>query len=240
MSAGTDAFGDIANLATALGVLDNGQISTDFFVDPAAAIGGTLRDATRRAALLQFLDDVLGDSAPQVQESGATWTPVFQLSGDVHLYLVTAQVAAGVTVGFGVRGATSGTPGAEGRLSVPLALIPPSGPTVFLPGSGSADAVAVLAAQVDVGSASLQSVALTAAIPIGPHAAGDLSVSVTGLRVPGSDTPLDLSLGTGTPAGPELLHVVATLAEAELQAVATEIGQQAGALLGLAGWRPIR
>ena len=238
MSAGTDAFGDIANLATALGVLDNGQISTDFFVDPAAAIGGTLRDATRRAALLQFLDDILGDSAPQVQESGATWTPVFQLSGDVHLYLVTAQVAAGVTVGFGVRGATSGTPGAEGRLSVPLALIPPSGPAVFLPGSGSADAVAVLAAQVDVGSASLQSVALTAAIPIGPHAAGDLSVSVTGLRVPGSDTPLDLSLGSGTPAGPELLHVVATLAEAELQAVATEIGQQAGALLGLAGLAP--
>ena len=127
MSAGTDVFGDIANLATALGVLDNGQISTDFFVDPAAAIGGTLRDATRRAALLQFLDDILGDSAPQVQESGATWTPVFQLSDNVHLYLVTAQVAAGVTVGFGVRGATSGTPGAEGRLSVPLALIPPSG-----------------------------------------------------------------------------------------------------------------
>jgi hypothetical protein len=238
MSAGTDAFGDIAELATALGVLDNGQISTDFFVDPAAAIGATLRDATRRAALLQFLDDVLGDSAPQVQEAGATWTPVFQLSGDVHLYLVTAQVAAGVTVGVGVRGATSGTPGAEGRLSVPLALIPPSGPAVFLPGSGSADAVAQLAAQVDVGSASLQSVALTAAIPIGSHAAGDLSISVTGLRVPGSDTPLDLSLGTGSPIGPELLHVVATLAEAELQAVATEIGPQAAALLGLAGLAP--
>lgn len=238
MSAGTDAFGDIAELATALGVLDNGQISTDFFADPAAAIGGTLRDATRRAALLRFLDDVLGDSAPQVQEPGATWTPVFQLSDDVHLYLVTAQVAAGVTVGVGVRGAASGTPGAEGRLSVPLALIPPSGPAVFLPGSASADAVAVLAAQVDVGSASLQSVALTAAIPIGSHAAGDLSVSVTGLRVPGSDTPLDLSLGSGTPVGPELLHVVATLAEAELQAAAADIGQQAAALLGLAGLAP--
>jgi len=238
MSAGTDAFGDIADLATALGVLDNGQISTDFFANPAGAMGGTLRNTTRRAALLQFLDDILGDSAPQVQESGATWTPVFQLSDNVHLYLVTAPVAAGVTVGVGVRGATSGTPSAEGRLSVPLALIPPSGPAVFLPGSGSADAVAQISAQVDVSSASLQSVALTAAIPIGSHAAGGLSVSVTGLRVPGSDTPLDLSLGTGTPVGPELLHVVSALAEAELRAVAADIGPEAAMLLGLVGLAP--
>ena len=174
MSTGTDTFGDIADLATALGVLTNGEISTAFFADPAATIGGTLRDATRRAALLQFLDDVLGDSAPQVAEANATWTPIFQLSGNVHLYLVTAQVADGVTVGIGVRGATSGTPGAEGRVSIPIAFIPSSGSAVFLPGSVSADAVAEIAAQVDVGSASLRSAGLTAAIPIGPHAAGRL------------------------------------------------------------------
>lgn len=238
MSTGTDAFGDIADLATALGVLDNGEISTGFFADPAATIGGTLRDATRRAALLQFLGDVLGDSAPAVQEPGVTWTPVVRLSGGVHLYLVTAQVADGVGVGVGVRGATSGTPGAEGRLTVPLVLIPPSGPAVFLPGSGSADAVAELAAKVDVGSASLQSVALTAAIPLGTGAAGDVAVSVTGLRVPGSDTPLDLSLGTGEPIGPELLHAVANLAETELQAVAADMGPEAAALLGLVGLAP--
>jgi len=236
---GTDAFGDIADLATALGVLDNhGEISTGFFADPAATIGGTLRDPTRLAALLQFLDGVLGDSAPQVQDSGATWTPVFQLSGGVHLYLVMAQVTSGNTLGVGIRGATSGTPGAQGTLAVPLVLIPPSGPAVFLPGSDSPDAVAQLAAQADVGSDSLQSVALTAAIPIGTKTAGDLAVSVTGLRVPGSDTPLDLSLGTGTPAGPELLHALSALAEAELQAVTAELGLQATALLGLAGLAP--
>ena len=136
MSAGTDAFGDIAELATALGVLDKGQISTKFFVDPAAVIGGTLRDATRRAALLQFLDDVLGDSGPQVQESGATWTPVFQLSDDVHLYLVTAQVAAGVLRASAIqRGASaplknpgvpapSGDVGSAGRRLLPSRPVP--------------------------------------------------------------------------------------------------------------------
>jgi hypothetical protein len=235
---GTDVFGDIADLATALGMLKGGEINTAFFADPAATMGGTLRDASRRTALLQFLDDVLGDSAPQVQDPAGTWTPVFQLSDSVHLYLVTAQVADGVTVGVGVRGATSGTPGAQGRLSVPLALIPPSGPAVFLPGSGSADAVAEIAAQVDVGSANLQSVGLTAAIPIGTNAAGAFTVSVTGLRVPGSDTPLDLALDSSVAIGPQLLHVVTTLAETELQAVAGDLGPQAAALLGLVGLAP--
>jgi hypothetical protein len=235
---GTDVFGDIADLATALGVLKGGDLNTAFFADPAATMGGTLRDATRRTALLQFLDDMLGDSAPQVHEATATWTPVFELTDKVHLYLVTTQVADGLTVGIGVLGATSGTPGAQGRLSVPLALIPPSGPAVFLPGSGSADAVAEIAAQVDVGSASLQSVGLTAAIPIGPHAAGAFTVSVTGLRVPGSDTPLDLSLDSSVPIGPQLLHVITTLAETELQALASDIGPEAAALLGLVGLAP--
>ena len=156
-------------------------------------------------------------------------------SDKVHLYLVTAQVADGVTVGIGVFGATSGTPGAEGRVSVPLALIPPSGPALFLPGSGSADAVAEIEAQVDVGSASLQSVGLTAAIPIGSQAAGAFTVSVTGLRVPGSDTPLDLSLDSSVPVGPQLLHVIAALAETELQAVAGNIEPEAAALPGPGG-----
>ena len=68
-------------------------------------------------------------------------------------------------MGVGIRAAASGTPGASGRLSLPIVLIPPSGPAVFLPGSDSADAVAELAAQVDVGSASLQSAGLTTASP---------------------------------------------------------------------------
>ena len=56
---GTDVFGDIADLATALGVLKGGDINSAFFADPAATMGGTLRDATRRTALLQFLDVTL-------------------------------------------------------------------------------------------------------------------------------------------------------------------------------------
>ena len=94
---GTDVFGDIADLATALGVLKGGDLNTAFFADPAATMGGTLRDATRRTALLQFLDDMLGDSAPQVHEATATWTPGFELTDKVHLYLVTTQVADGLT-----------------------------------------------------------------------------------------------------------------------------------------------
>ena len=239
MTAGTDTFGDISELATALGVIGpDGNVSTDFFVDPAATMRGTLRDSTRRAALLEFLDHILGDSAPQVDEDAATWTPIFKLTDPVRLYLVTAQVADGITIGIGVRGATSGTPHAEGRLSLPLVLIPVTGPVVFLPASDSPDAVAQLAAEVDVGSPNLQSVGVTASMPLGPHASGDLVVSVKGLRVPGSDTPLDLSLDSNTSIGPQLLHVVSTLVETELQAAAADIGPQAATLLGLLGLAP--
>jgi hypothetical protein len=239
MTAGTDMFGDVAQLATALGVLgSDGSISTDFFADPAGTMSDTLRDATRRQALLSFLDDVLGDSAPQVDEAGATWTPIFQLTDPVRLYLVTAQVATGITIGVGVRGATSGSPSAEGHLSLPLLLMPTSGPIVFLPGSTSPAAVAELAAQVEVGSPSLQSVGITAAMPVGSGATGDLTVTVAGLTVPGSDTPLNLTLDSSAAIGPQLLHVVSTLIETELQAAAADIGAAASTLLGLLGLAP--
>ena len=44
MNIGRDTFGDIADLATALGVLDDGGINTNFFADPAATIGDLVRD----------------------------------------------------------------------------------------------------------------------------------------------------------------------------------------------------
>ena len=61
---------------------------------------------------------------------------------------------------------------------------------------------------------------------------------MTGLRVPGSDTPLDLTLDSATPIGPQLLHVAAVLAETELQAAAADIGPQTATLLGLLGLAP--
>ena len=239
MSAGTDMFADVADLATALGLVGpSGDISTDFFVDPAQTVAGTLRDPTRRSALLQFLDDVLGDAAPQVTESGATWTPLLEISPTVHLYLVTADGADGVTVGVGVRAATTTSPTALGRLHLALATLPASGPAVFLPGSNSPEAIAQLVAEVEVGSADLQSVTLTATLPTGPGAVGDLAVSVTGLRVPGAATPLDLTLDSAAEIGPQLVATLSALLDSELQAVAGDLSGPATTLLGLFGLGP--
>ena len=239
MSAGTDMFGDISDLATALGVVGpDGNISTDFFVDPGKAISGMLRDSARRTALLQFLDDVLGASGPPVQEANQTWAPLFQVSENVELYLVTAQLANSVSLGVGVRAATTASPSAEGRLSLPLVSIPPSGPPVFLPGSSSPEAVAQLVAEVDVGSPSLKSVSLRAVLPLGPGASGDLAISVSGLDVPGSDAPLDLTLDSDAAIGPQLLQAINALVKSELQALAGSLGPEVNTLLGLLGLAP--
>ena len=237
------SLGDLASLATALGLLgpDN-QVSTAFFADPASAMAGMLRDATRRQALLDFLDQALGQGASPITEGNATWTPVLNVTDAVDLYLVVAPSVAdpgGTVFGVGVRAATNGTPGAEGRLSVPIVLVP-AGPqsVTFLPGSSSADAVASLTAQVDVASASLQSAGLSLQVPLGTGATPGLTVDVHGLVLPGTSAPIDLSLNGSQPFGQELAHALTALVTAQLTAAAGSLAADDAALLAVLGLDP--
>ncbi len=243
MSLDQDSLGDIASLATALGLLDaGGGVNTAFFSDPAGTMSGVLRDATRRQALLDFIDQTLGQGGAPITEGQATWAPLLNVTDTVALYLVVAPSVAqsgGTVLGIGARAATTGTPGAEGRLSVPIVLVPPgSGSLTFLPGSSSLDATASLTVQVDVASASLASAGLSLQIPLGTGGSPAVTVQVHGLVLPGSTTPIDLSLDGSQPFGQEMVHALIALVEAQLQAAASTLAPDATALLALLGLDP--
>jgi len=72
MTITADTLGDIAQLAEALGLIDNNGVRTEFFTDPAGQIAGVLRDPVQLQALLGFLDQVFGGQAPPVAAAGAT------------------------------------------------------------------------------------------------------------------------------------------------------------------------
>ena len=139
MSIDQGSLGDLASLATALGLLDSGGgVNTSFFSDPTGTMAGVLRDSARRQALLDFIDQTLGEGNPPITEGQAAWSPVLDVTDAVRLYLVVAPVPAepgGTVIGLGSGAATTSTPGAEGRLSIPIVLVPAGhGDVTFLPG----------------------------------------------------------------------------------------------------------
>jgi large repetitive protein len=236
-----DIPGDIAQLAVALGLLDNqGQFDTGFFTDPTAQIAGVLRDATRLQALLDFLDQVLGDSAPPVSDANASWTPLVQLSENIALYLTTSASASGTVIGLGTRATTSSTPGGQATLAVPLLLVPPGAAAiVFLPGSSAPEAVATLTVQADLGSAELDAAGISLFIPLGTEQPADVGITVSGLTLPGSASPLDLSFGALHGAGPseaELAQVITGLIQSQL--ASQSLPADVTALLGVFGLDP--
>lgn len=241
MSIDGDTFGDIAQLAEALGLLDGNGINSEFFSDPAGQIAGVLRDSTRLQALLGFLDQVLGGSAPPVDQAGATWTPLVQLSESAALYLTTSAAAGGTVIGLGVQVATASSPGGAAGLGVPLLLVPPGdAPVVFLPGSANAAAVATLTVEADLQSAVLEAAGLSLSIPLGPAGQSpDIGVTVSGLQLPGMPSPVDLGFSGLTGLGPdqaELAQAVTGLIDSQLTSL-PPAGDTA-TLLGLFGLGP--
>ena len=138
-----------------------------------------------------------------------------------------------------MRAAATSTPGAEARLSVPIVLVPSGQASVtFLPASTSVDAVANLAVQVDVASSNLQSVSINLGIPLGPGPAPAVTVDVQGLLVPGSSSPIDLSLGGSQSLGADFVHALSALVEAQLAAATAGLSPDAAAVLAVIGLDP--
>jgi hypothetical protein len=100
MSIDGSSLGDIADLATALGLLDgSGSIVTGWFENPGAYVGTMLRDQGQRDALVQFVEAALGDqTTPVTDDPGRTWVPLFGLTAAVNLFAVLEPNGRG-TVG---------------------------------------------------------------------------------------------------------------------------------------------
>jgi hypothetical protein len=241
------SLGDVAGLATALGLLDgSGSIVAGWFEDPGRYVGAMLRDPAQRDALVRFVQDALGDqAAPAGDDPERTWLPLFALNEAVTLFAVLEPNSRGVVVSSGVR-ISAATPAAAGaEIRVPLLRVNQASGVVLLPGLASsdpgdiADATAALSATVTIADAALNSVGLTASVPLtvaGGNLAGTpvVGVAVHGLLLPGAAAPLDISVDSASALGPDL----ASLLTAVLQAQATSATGAARDLLGLFGLLP--
>jgi hypothetical protein len=249
MTVNAAGLGDIAALATALGLLDkNGDLVTDWFVDPGGHVRDMLRGHTQRDALTQFIDDALGGQTPPVTDDSArTWVPLLKLTGTADtgsdLFLVLEPNERGTVASIGIRINLTMPVSTDAILRVPLLRVDRTSGVTFLPGLSSADqgdvsdATAELTGTVTIADATLNSVGVTAAVPLTNNGASNgrptVGIVVHGLQLPGSTTPIDVSLDSASPIGPELSHLLAAIIQAEA-ASATGAAADLLAMLGIA------
>ena len=253
MTVNSSSLGDVGALATAIGLLGpDGSVDTTWFTDPGGHIRGMLRNQPQRDALVAFIQAALGDqTTPVTDDPGRAWVPLLRLTGTAEagsdLFLVLEPGGRGVVVSIGVRIEVSAPVAASAQIRLPLLRVnqSESAGVTFLPGLDSADAgdisdaTAGLTASVTVADPTLNSVGVTASVPLTFHggqatAAPSVGIVVRGLRLPGSSEPLDISLGSASAIGPELAHLLAAI----LQAEAASATGAARDLLGLIGLLP--
>ena len=70
-------LGDLATLASALGLLDDGgNLAPDWFSRPGYYLTQVLREAHQRESLVTFAGDLLGGGQPVADSQGRQWLPV--------------------------------------------------------------------------------------------------------------------------------------------------------------------
>jgi len=233
------SLGDIGSLATAIGLLAGGSIDTTWFSDPGGHVKQILRNQPQRDALVTFVTDALGDqAAPVTDDPGRTWVPLLKLTPGSDLFLVLEPNTRGVVVSLGARIGIQTPITADAALRIPILRVDQAGGVTFLPGSTDpndvADATAQLEGTVTVADATLNSVGVTATVPLVASGTPAVGIAVHGLRLPGSAAALDLSLDSASAIGPELTHLLTAILQAEA-ASATGAAQD---LLGLIGLLP--
>jgi hypothetical protein len=239
------SLGDVAALATALGLLDgNGNVDTSWFIDPGSRVKDMLRQQTQRDALAQFIQDALGDeTAPVTDDPGRTWIPLLKLTTGSDLFLVLEPNARGTVVSVGVRVEITDPVTTSAEIRVPLVRVDQASGVTFLPGLDTtdpgemADATATLTGLVTVADATLNSVGITAAAPLTTHSGAPNGtptggIVVHGLQLPGEAEPMDISLDTSSPLGHELTHLLVAIIQGEA-ASATGAAHDLLAMLGL-------
>jgi hypothetical protein len=92
------------------------DLNDEWFGDPLGGVQGALNDPTRREALLQLLQSVLGSSNSEVlglpsSREGESWYPINDPAGQpTGLYIVARNTKADLQLGLGVRWSTDVAP----------------------------------------------------------------------------------------------------------------------------------
>ena len=243
-----DDLGVVGDLATALGLLDEGgSFEADFLSNPGDHLSTLLADDTQRQALVSFVDEVLGGAEAEA-EGGTTWLPLVTTGSPPLTVAVTldASPVDHIEIGIGVKvGNDADT--AHVEATIPLfraAKRNHSVANVLLLGDGGRLRLAVTLTldhgTPTPGQAHLGGVDIAVDLPTGPNQPlPTLALTLRDLQLPGATAPTTLTVDAGADgAGLEqaLLHLVVGLVQAEADALAGS-APELGALAGLLGLR---
>ena len=238
-------LGDLAGIATAIGLLDDGSPNGDWFEHPDQYLKTILSDDEQRAALLETVDDLLGGEENTTDAAGRTWVPLFA-NGPVAVSVVVAEADDGraVHIGVGVRVRKPAAPGSAGVQVdgfLPLFAARGSAPVANPMLLGTTDGIVdvslsvVLPADPGAGGIELAGAALSARIPTVAGQEPEVGLTLRGLRVPGAAAARDIVVAADEIADLDdaLLELVLGLVQASADGLPA--GSPASGLVGLLG-----
>ena len=233
-----DDLGVLGDLAKALGLLEaDGSPNGDWFGAPGSHLSQVLSDDDQRAALVSFVDEVLGGPTATTAD-GATWLPVVEVPAPrLSLFVVLDERSDRVVVGVGARLVTSG-PDSRTSVHVPVFQVARGAGSLGNPiALGTqygrlALETEVTLADPSVGSPSLRAVRLKVGVPT-DGTAPTIALTLAGLLLPGTPGPRDVSLDVDDLD--ELDDAVRDLLLGLLTEQAAVTGGAAAALAGMLG-----
>src|SRR5262245_3714255 len=103
MTVTVEGLGPFVDLATAIGLVRDGQLDTSWFSEPGDRVAGMLRNQAQRDALLRAANQLLehGDT-PFDDAAGRRWIRVF-IDGGVSINVVIGVSGATTEIGIGAR-----------------------------------------------------------------------------------------------------------------------------------------
>src|SRR5689334_10048432 len=225
-----------------------GKPNSDWFAHPEESLASMLANPDQRAALIAFVDEVMG-GADRTTEDGVIWLPVVSLDDPPISVAVTIdeRPSDGLHIGLGLRFTTT-EPESATTLSVPLFRARKEGgdevTAPFLLGSPggriristeiTTDSAPPLPQQPRLGAIGLEVDVPTA----GNDTRGPVfGLSLTGLQLPGTDAPRDVRVVAdgAEQLDDALLDLVLSLIRAQADGAAS--GTPIAAVGGLLGLR---
>ena len=200
MSLAASDLGDVATLATALGLVDAaGSFREDWLTRPGHYLSSVLSDTTQRDAIIAFVDEALGGAERETNDE-VVWLPIVAHHDPRVSFFVVLdpRPTTYVAVGIGVRLVTGSpeTPTSTTSVHVPLFRAGKSGESVADPILiGTAGAVVRVESEITIGDGPpLGGIGVGVTVPTDGAEAPLLSLTLKRLQLPGTTVPRDLEV----------------------------------------------
>ena len=238
---------EISAAATAIGLLDGGELSAAWFENPLKALESILSSPAQRSGLLDLLDRLFPAESLAGTPANEKWHPLLGAQPNGNLYLTTANGGSPLQFGIGgeIHSSTSLLP-ASLRAHLPVVQADATGVTAI---AGTAEGPFKLDLRVELkwSPATGQSIALAAiraSVQLTPLSSppASLHIVLEGLSIDGS-APADTELNPQNLSS-EAMQLVTGLVREQLRQIATPTGEAAAVannlmpVLGLADGFP--